>query len=102
MIKTARPHFTILQVLPIEKEWVVKHGSGRVASHHNSREAAVERAKQMARGRQPADINVFGKDGKIHTFYRYAQSIAEPAATVTPAKSAASRRLRRRETRRSA
>ncbi|HEY3324766.1 MAG TPA: DUF2188 domain-containing protein [Planctomycetota bacterium] len=75
MIKVRHARYAIYRVVPDEKEWLIRSECGRVVSRHRSRESALERAKERARAVSHAVINVFGKDGKLHTHYQYGASL---------------------------
>ena len=63
---------TIYHVTPAGEEWRVKRtGARRAASVHESKAAAVARAKQLAKRAALGQVQVHRGDGVIRTEYTY-------------------------------
>jgi hypothetical protein len=62
----------IYHVTPAGESWRVKRvGAGRAASIHESKRAAVGRAKELAQGATLGQVRVHGGDGGIQTEWTY-------------------------------
>ena len=62
---------TKFEVAPADRGWiVVRHGMGR-DSTHPTKEAALRRAVQLARGRQPSELLIRRQDGSIQETRNY-------------------------------
>ena len=62
---------TKFEVAPAGHGWIVtRHGLGR-DSTHNTKEAAVQRAVKLARGRQPSELIIRRQDGSMQETRQY-------------------------------
>lgn len=64
---------TVVHVIPNPQSgWdVKKEGSQGVVSHHNKKENAVAKGKQVAKSAALGQIKIHGQNGKIQTEYTY-------------------------------
>jgi hypothetical protein len=63
------------EVAPADRGWIVlRHGFGR-DSTHPTKEAAVRRAVQLARGRQPSELVIRRQDGTVQETRSYGGDI---------------------------
>jgi hypothetical protein len=63
---------SVFHVLPVEEgQWAVHRAGDGAMCTCASRAAAIETARQQARHSAPAQVVVFGADGKIELEYRY-------------------------------
>ncbi|MFR9777919.1 DUF2188 domain-containing protein [Micromonospora sp. MS34] len=65
-------------VVPNGDGWKVEHG-GRSVGTHDTKHAAVEAGRQVARDNQPSQLVVHTADGKIETEHTYQDDPFPPA-----------------------
>ena len=62
---------TKFEIAPADHGWiVVRHGLGR-DSTHPTKDAALQRGVQLARGRQPSELVIRRQDGSIQEVRHY-------------------------------
>ncbi|MFV0138121.1 DUF2188 domain-containing protein [Streptomyces sp. HMX87] len=73
-----QPKRTVYHVTPAgggapEAKWQVEHKEGRrpVREAHRTQKEAISAAREKAKEREPAQVVVHGRDGRIRTEYTY-------------------------------
>ena len=65
---------TVLWVSPGDDGWKVKkQGAGRASSIHKTKEEAVKRAKELAKGQMLSQVKVQKRDGTIEKEWTYGE-----------------------------
>lgn len=65
-------HLTVYHVLPLDDGWSIKmEGAEEASSHHDTKKAALDAARELVKSREPSQLVIHRQDGTIQDAHTY-------------------------------